>query len=85
MLASSDQERSHDGVGMDPPPPPASLMLAHLNRALSDRYVVERELGRGGMATVWLAAERRVERAVATKVLHPALAGAIGADRSRAR
>jgi tetratricopeptide (TPR) repeat protein len=56
-------------------------MLAHLTRALSDRYVVERELGRGGMATVWLATERRVERAVAIKVLHPALAGAIGADR----
>jgi cytochrome c-type biogenesis protein CcmH/NrfG len=56
-------------------------MLSHLNRALSDRYVVERELGRGGMATVWLATERRLERAVAIKVLHPALAGAIGADR----
>jgi cytochrome c-type biogenesis protein CcmH/NrfG len=56
-------------------------MLYHLNRALSDRYVVERELGRGGMATVWLATERRVERAVAIKVLHPALAGAIGAER----
>ena len=56
-------------------------MLARLNRALSERYVVERELGRGGMATVWLAIDERAQRRVAIKVLQPALAGAIGADR----
>jgi serine/threonine protein kinase len=54
---------------------------SRLHHALSDRYVVERELGRGGMATVWLATDRRAERTVAIKVLQPALAGAIGADR----
>jgi serine/threonine protein kinase len=54
---------------------------SRLTHALSDRYDVERELGRGGMATVWLATDRRAERTVAIKVLQPALAGAIGADR----
>ena len=56
-------------------------MISRLNRALTDRYVVERELGRGGMATVWLAKDLRTEHPVAIKVLQPALAGAIGADR----
>jgi tRNA A-37 threonylcarbamoyl transferase component Bud32/tetratricopeptide (TPR) repeat protein len=56
-------------------------MHDRLAAALSDRYDVERELGRGGMATVWLASDRRHERRVAIKVLHPELAGAIGADR----
>jgi cytochrome c-type biogenesis protein CcmH/NrfG len=56
-------------------------MLARLNRELSGRYVVEREVGRGGMATVWLATDLRAQQAVAVKVLQPALAGAIGADR----
>jgi cytochrome c-type biogenesis protein CcmH/NrfG len=56
-------------------------VLSRLNHTLSDRYDVERELGRGGMATVWLATDRRAERTVAIKVLQPALAGAIGADR----
>ena len=56
-------------------------MLDHLNAALADRYTVERELGRGGMASVWLARDRRHDRVVAIKVLHPELAGAIGVDR----
>jgi len=53
----------------------------HLNAALADRYAVERELGRGGMASVWLARDLRHDRAVALKVLHEALAGAIGVER----
>ena len=52
-----------------------------LAAALSDHYALERELGRGGMASVWLAEDRRLGRAVAIKVLHPELAGAIGVDR----
>jgi tetratricopeptide (TPR) repeat protein len=56
-------------------------MYDRLAAALSDRYDVARELGRGGMATVWLARDRRHDRLVAIKVLHPELAGAIGADR----
>jgi len=52
-----------------------------LNPILGDRYELEREIGRGGMATVWLARDIRHERPVAIKVLHPEFAGAIGADR----
>ena len=56
-------------------------MRERLERELSDRYLIERELGRGGMASVWLARDRRDDRAVAIKVLDADLAGAIGADR----
>ena len=56
-------------------------MLERLKAALADRYTVDRELGRGGMASVWLARDRLHDRAVAIKVLHPELAGAVGGDR----
>jgi serine/threonine-protein kinase len=49
--------------------------------ALADRYRVDRELGRGGMATVYLAHDIRHDRKVALKVLHPDLAAALGAQR----
>jgi tRNA A-37 threonylcarbamoyl transferase component Bud32/tetratricopeptide (TPR) repeat protein len=52
-----------------------------LNEALAGRYAVERELGAGGMATVYLTRDLRHDRHVALKVLHPALADAIGAER----
>ena len=52
-----------------------------LAAALADRYGIERELGRGGMASVWLAHDLRLDRPVAIKVLHPELAAAIGVDR----
>ena len=52
-----------------------------LAAALSDRYTLERVLGRGGMASVWLARDLRLDRPVAIKVLHPELAGAIGVER----
>jgi tetratricopeptide (TPR) repeat protein len=48
---------------------------------LADRYQIERELGRGGMATVWLARDLRHDRSIALKVLHPELAHALGPDR----
>ena len=52
-----------------------------LAEALRDRYVLERELGRGGMATVYLAHDLRHDRPVALKVLHPELAHALGPER----
>jgi TolB-like protein/tRNA A-37 threonylcarbamoyl transferase component Bud32 len=48
---------------------------------LGERYRIERELGRGGMATVFLATDTAVGRRVAMKVLHPDLAAAVGAER----
>jgi TolB-like protein/tRNA A-37 threonylcarbamoyl transferase component Bud32 len=52
-----------------------------LRAALADRYVIERELGRGGMATVYLARDLKHHRAVAVKVLHSELAAALGGGR----
>jgi Tol biopolymer transport system component len=54
---------------------------ARLAGALADRYRIERELGQGGMATVYLAADLRHDRQVAIKVLRPELAAVLGADR----
>jgi eukaryotic-like serine/threonine-protein kinase len=54
---------------------------ARLAVALADRYRLERELGQGGMATVYLAQDMRHDRKVALKVLRPELAAVIGADR----
>ena len=55
--------------------------LESLRIALEGRYAVERLIGQGGMATVYLARDVRHERAVAIKVLRPELAASIGADR----
>ncbi len=49
--------------------------------ALADRYDIERELGRGGMATVFLARDRKHDRPVAIKVLNPELGAMLGAER----
>src|SRR3954467_6977802 len=54
---------------------------SHLTIALADRYRVQRELGEGGMATVYLAQDLKHDRRVAIKVLKPELAVVIGADR----
>src|SRR5512140_3679313 len=56
-------------------------VLVRLTAALADRYRLERELGAGGMATVYLAEDLRHGRKVAVKVLRPELAAVIGADR----
>ena len=55
--------------------------LARVRGALADRYRIERELGRGGMATVYLAHDLKHERQVAVKALHPELAAYLGAER----
>src|ERR1051325_3015717 len=58
-----------------------SAPLAALTIELAARYRIERELGAGGMATVYLAHDLKHQRRVAIKVLRPELAAAIGADR----
>ncbi|MGH7614267.1 MAG: hypothetical protein ACREMW_09560 [Gemmatimonadales bacterium] len=55
--------------------------LSHLTAALADRYRLDRELGAGGMATVYLAHDLRHECKVAIKVLRPERAAVIGAER----
>ena len=56
-------------------------LLARLQSALHRRYTVEREIGHGGMATVYLARDLKHDRAVALKVLRPELAMAVGSER----
>ena len=50
--------------------------LSRLTKALADRYTIERELGAGGMATVYLAHDVKHDRKVALKMLRPKLAAA---------
>ncbi len=57
------------------------MSLDALRAALSDRYQLDRELGQGGMATVYLATDVRHQRQVAIKVLHQDVAAAMGAER----
>jgi serine/threonine protein kinase len=56
-------------------------MLNRLQSSLADRYRIERELGRGGMARVFLAHDLKHDRPVALKVLHPDLAQVLGPER----
>ncbi len=55
--------------------------LVRITAALADRYRLERELGAGGMATVYLAEDLKHDRKVAIKVLKPELAAVLGAER----
>jgi len=57
------------------------MSLERLRASLADRYRIERELGQGGMATVYLAHDIKHQRSVAIKVLRPELAAVIGAER----
>ena len=62
-------------------PAPSTDLPAALAAGLRDRYVLERELGRGGMATVYLARDVKHKRPIALKVLHPELAASLGPER----
>jgi serine/threonine-protein kinase len=73
MLQRSDSDR----IRVTELPTP----LEQLRAALADRYRLERELGEGGMATVYLAHDLKHDRPVAVKVLKPELAAALGAQR----
>jgi len=55
--------------------------VQRLSTALADRFAVEHEIGHGGMATVYLAHDRKLDRPVAIKVLLPELAASLGSDR----
>ena len=56
-------------------------VLPRLTAALAERYRITRELGAGGMATVYLAEDLKHQRSVAVKVLDPHLAATVGAER----
>ena len=58
-----------------------ALPIERLRQALAQSYTIDRELGRGGMATVYLAQDLKHDRVVALKVLHPDLAASLGPDR----
>jgi tetratricopeptide (TPR) repeat protein len=69
---------------LEPPGAPAPLgpdFETTLRAELAGRYAIERELGHGGMATVYLAEDVRHHRQVALKVLHPELGAVLGAER----
>jgi eukaryotic-like serine/threonine-protein kinase len=71
-----------DTLRATPPWNPLLTGIAErLSTALADRYTIEREIGRGGMATVLLARDRKHDRPVALKVLRPELSVAMGPDR----
>ena len=76
------QHRMFTGSGLPKPGnTPMSDAVTRLNAALEGRYRVERELGEGGMATVYPADDLKHERKVALKVLKPELAAVVGAER----
>ena len=58
-----------------------SDLASRLSTALADRYRIERLLGEGGMATVYLAEDLKHKRKVAVKVLRPELAAVLGGER----
>ena len=71
-------------VALPPAGPYLPLMgepFDQLRAAMADRYTLERELGAGGMATVYLAHDVRHNRKVAIKIMQPELAALIGAER----
>src|SRR5260370_1024526 len=93
IFAKPELDRWRVGLAPAPTEPPDSAPLAalpptlvtdsiaELNAALGDRYIIDRELGRGGMATVYLARDPKHERFLALKTLRPEIAMALGRER----
>ena len=75
MARANDSGAAEEDKGLMSDP------ITRLNAALEGRYQIDREVGEGGMATVFLADDLRHERKVALKVLKPELAAVVGADR----
>jgi tRNA A-37 threonylcarbamoyl transferase component Bud32 len=73
------ENHTHSPLGL--PEDPTIDATSRLTSALSDRYGVQRELGQGGMATVYLAEDLKHGRRVAIKLLHPELSAILGGDR----
>ena len=87
-LAAGAQFCSHCGTATPPDPGvpertqvTGTFEVAHVREALAGRYKVERVLGEGGMATVYLAQDQKHQREVAVKVMRPELAATLGAER----
>src|SRR5205823_4286762 len=80
-LAPGAPEPYHSTVSPACGRDPVTDQLAHLQASLPDRYTLERPLGRGGMATVYLANDRNLRRQVELTVVHPELATAVGVER----
>jgi serine/threonine-protein kinase len=80
-VASYLSEAQLEAVGDEAPEVSALSDVMRLQSALGERYAIVRELGRGGMAAVYLAEDRKLDRLVAIKVLRSDLASAVGPER----
>src|SRR5512144_1787448 len=81
-LRAYDQGESGSGASDSPPyDGPMIDVFASLQTALADRYRIERELGQGGMATVYLAHDLKHDRDIAIKVLRPEISAVLGGAR----
>src|SRR5437868_15298118 len=81
LTPSNWQSLSLESTFRAPPRRAGMALSSSLADALSDRYTLERQIGRGGMATVYLARDLKHDRVVALKVLHPELSHTLGPDR----
>src|SRR5437868_6393718 len=81
LTPSNWQSLSLESTFRAPPRRAGMALSSPLADALRDRYTLERKIGRGGMATDYLARDLKHDRVVALKVLHPELSHSLGTDR----